>query len=124
MKRRRAGGFASVGAFDCEFPGTAWFGQDVLWLAPRPGEPFRALTRAVSAAFPGYLPYGGAYDGVVPHLTVGDRAVGEIAELRAAEADIVRALPVRAHISQVWLMTGTTTPGSWHAVAELLLAAG
>jgi 2'-5' RNA ligase len=62
----------SVSAFDCEFATTAWFGEEVVWLAPQPDGPFRALTRAVSAAFPGYLPYGGAYDDVVPHLTVGD----------------------------------------------------
>jgi len=43
---------ASVGSFDCEFAGTKWFGQDVLWLAPEPDEPFRALTRAVRAPVP------------------------------------------------------------------------
>ena len=31
-----AAAVASVGAFDCEFAVTAWFGSDVLWLAPRP----------------------------------------------------------------------------------------
>lgn len=52
---------ASMGAFGCQFLATGWFGPDVLWLAPEPGEPFRTLTRAVAAAFPGYPPYGGAY---------------------------------------------------------------
>jgi hypothetical protein len=32
----------SVSAFDCEFGATGWFDEDVLWLAPHPGEPFRA----------------------------------------------------------------------------------
>ncbi len=114
----------SVSAFDCEFPATGWFGEEVIWLAPRPDEPFRALTRAVSAGFPGYLPYGGAYDDLVPHLTVGDRAVGGSAELRAAEADVLRALPIQARVSRVWLMTGSTAAGSWRTVAELPLAAG
>jgi hypothetical protein len=50
----------SVSVFECEFAATAWFGEEVVWLAPRPDERFRALTQAVSAAFPGYLPYGGA----------------------------------------------------------------
>jgi hypothetical protein len=45
-----AAALASAGAFDCEFPDTAWFGSDVLWLAPRPAAPFRALTRAVTAS--------------------------------------------------------------------------
>lgn len=42
----------SISAFDCGFPATGWFGQEVLWLAPQSDEPFRALTQAVSAAFP------------------------------------------------------------------------
>ena len=37
-----AAAVAPVSAFDCEFSVTAWFGSDVLWLAPRPDEPFRA----------------------------------------------------------------------------------
>lgn len=112
----------SVAAFDCLFSGTAWFGEDVMWLAPRPDEPFRALTRAVSAAFPGYLPYGGAHDEPIPHLTVGDRPPGGVADLRAAEAEVVTALPVRTRVSRAWLMTGTREPDSWHTVAELPLA--
>ena len=114
----------SVSAFSCKFAATAWFGQEVIWLAPRPDEPFRALTQAVSAAFPGYLPYGGAHDDVVPHLTIGDRPADGVTELQAAEADVLRWLPIQARISQVWLMTGNPAPGSWHTVAELPLAAG
>ena len=45
-------------------------------------------------------------------------------ELQAAEADVLRWLPIQARISQVWLMTGNPAPGSWHTVAELPLAAG
>jgi 2'-5' RNA ligase superfamily protein len=119
-----AGAVGSVRAFGCEFAATAWFGEEAVWLAPRPDEPFRALTRAVSAAFPGYLPYGGAYDEVIPHLTIGDRPAGGVTELRAAEADVLRWLPIQARISRAWLMTGNAAPGSWQTVAELPLAAG
>lgn len=115
---------ASVGAFGCQFLATGWFGPDVLWLAPDPGEPFRALTRAVAAAFPGYPPYGGAHADAVPHLTVGERPAGGVADLRAAEAEVLPALPVSAQVSRVWLMTGADAPGSWRTVAELPLAAG
>jgi 2'-5' RNA ligase len=114
----------SVTAFDCEFPATAWFGQEVVWLAPQPAEPFRALTRAVSAAFPDYPPYGGGYDDVVPHLTIGYRPAGEVTELLEAEADVLRWLPVQAHISRVWLMTGRAATGSWQTIAELPLTTG
>ena len=54
-----AAAVASVSAFGCEFAVTSWFGDNVLYLAPWPDEPFRALTRAVCAAFPGYLPSRG-----------------------------------------------------------------
>jgi 2'-5' RNA ligase len=112
---------ASVPAFGCQFAGTAWFGDEVVWLAPRPDAPFRALTRAVSAAFPGYRPYGGAYDDSVPHLTIGQRPAAEVAELRAAEAAVLPALPIRARVSRVWLMSGRTEPAGWSVVAELPL---
>jgi 2'-5' RNA ligase len=112
----------SVAAFDCQFPATAWFGEDVVWLAPRPDEPFRALTRAVRAAFPGYLPYGGRHDDPVPHLTIGDQPPGGVAALRAAEADVLTALPVRTRVSRAWLMSGGRERGSWRTLAELSLA--
>ena len=111
-----------MSAFDCQFPAAAWFGQEVMWLAPRPEQPFRSLTHAVSAAFPGYQPYGGVHDDVIPHLTVGDRPPGGAADLRAAEADLLPALPVSARISRVWLMCGASTPDSWRTVAEFPLA--
>jgi len=117
-----AAAVATVSAFGCEFCATSWFGEDVLYLAPRPDEPFRALTRAVCAAFPGYLPYGGAFADTIPHLTVGERPAGGVADLLAAEAAVLPELPVRAQVSRVWLMAGGSTPGSWHTLAELPLA--
>lgn len=119
-----AAAVASVAAFDCEFAGTRWFGDRVVWLAPRPDGPFRALTAAVSAAFPQFPPYGGAHDDVVPHLTVGISAAGDDERLRAAEASVLAALPVRARVSRAWLMTGASVPGGWSTVAELPLAGG
>jgi 2'-5' RNA ligase superfamily len=113
---------ATVSAFGCEFGATSWFGEDVLYLAPRPDEPFRALTRAVCAAFPGYLPYGGAFADTIPHLTIGERPAGGVAELRAAEAAVVPLLPVRSRVDRVWLMAGSAVPGSWRTLTELPLA--
>ena len=76
------------------------------------------------AAFPDYPPYGGGYDDVVPDLTVGYRPAGEVTELLEAEADVLRRLPVQAHISRVWLMTGRAAPGSWQTIAERPLTTG
>jgi hypothetical protein len=118
-----AGAVTSVGAFGCEFGDTAWFGEDVLWLAPRPSAPFLALTRAVGAAFPGYLPYGGAHADPVPHLTIGERPAGGVAALRAAEAAVRPQLPVRAQTNRVWLMT-RRSPGDWRILAEFPLGTG
>jgi hypothetical protein len=111
----------SVPGFACRFPGTDWFGEDVLWLAPEPAGPFRALTAAVHAAFPRYPPFGGAFAEVIPHLTVGDRPEGGIAALRAAEAQVRPKLPVHAQVSHAWLMTGTRAPDSWQLLAAFPL---
>jgi len=88
---------APVRAFDCRFPATGWFGQDVLWLAPRPAGRFRAVTRAVPAAFPGCLPYGGAYQDAVPHLTVGDRPAGSRGPAGSRDRTAARPAHHRAH---------------------------
>jgi hypothetical protein len=100
-----------VPAFECTFARAGWFGEDVLWLAPEPGRPFRALTTALHAAFPEYPPFGGVHLDVVPHLTVGDRPPGGLVALEAAEADVCPALPVRTFVSHAWLMTGTQARG-------------
>ncbi len=42
-----AAAVGSVAAFDCRFPRTRWFGEDVLWLDPEPAEPFGELIAAV-----------------------------------------------------------------------------
>jgi len=56
----------------------------VLYLAPDPAQPFIALTESVVARFPECPPYGGAYPGDTPHLTIastGDpETVNEIAQ--------------------------------------------
>jgi len=116
-----AAAVASVRAFECEFARVCWFGEDVVWLAPEPAEPFRALTNIVYAAFPQFPPFGGVYADVVPHLTVGDRPGGGSAALRAAEAEVTPALPVRTQVRHAWLMTGTQALASWRVVAELPL---
>jgi 2'-5' RNA ligase len=74
-----------------------------LWLAPRPAEPFLALTGAVTERWPECPPYGGEFESVVPHLTVGD-AVDPDA-LADVVADVAPGLPVTSRIEEVALMT-------------------
>lgn len=109
---------ARVSAFECDFTSVEWFGDDVVWLAPEPSEPFRALTLAVWDRFPECPPYSGAFPEVVPHLTVGSTRLGDRADLvRAAEA-VRGRLPFRVTVDRVRLIAGTDSASSWRTVAE------
>jgi len=111
----------SVDAFPAEFERCEWFGDEVLWLAPEPAQPFRNLTAAVWREFSQYPPYGGAYDDVVPHLTVGERRRGSAADLQDAEVAVSACLPIRAHIDRAVLIAGAPEPDSWRTVHEFPL---
>lgn len=108
-------------AFECVFSRVAWFGEDVLWLAPDPAEPFRALTHRVWRAFPECPPYGGEHPDVVPHLTIGSTRRADVAALRKAAAEVEGALPIRAAVDRARLIAGNTRPDSWRTVAEFVL---
>jgi hypothetical protein len=108
-----------VKGFDYAFERTSWFDEDVLWLAPLPAEPFRALTRAVCAAFPAYPPYGGRHDGSVPHATVGDS--GTPSALRASEELLQDELPLSGSATDVVLLA-QSEDGSWRRWTSCPLA--
>ena len=110
-----------VASFECRFERTRWFGEDVLWLDPNPAEPFRRLTEAVGAAFPECPPYGGAFDEVVPHLTVAERRFADLATLKGVERDVLAGLPLVAPIERFLLIAGTQAPNSWTILSELRL---
>ncbi|MQA35017.1 2'-5' RNA ligase family protein [Modestobacter roseus] len=114
---------AGLPAFDCVLDHTAWFGEEVLWLAPADDEPFRRLTEAVVAAFPDHPPYRGAHGAdPKPHLSLAERRLGDEAGLRRVEETITGQLPIRSRIGTVSLFAGTREPDSWHVVAEFPLA--
>jgi hypothetical protein len=118
--------FAAEATFEVEFRRSQWFGEDVLWLAPEDPRPFVALTEAVASAYPQWQPYGGAFETVIPHLTVGDitEASGHVSsrdELRAAEAALVGRLPLRDVADRVLLMAGKQEPNSWRVLEEFRL---
>jgi 2'-5' RNA ligase len=121
LVRRLAAAVATVPAFECSFAGCGWFDEDVLWLAPQPDEPFRALTTAVWSAFPDHPPYEGEYDDLQPHLTVAQRGDGGVAELREIEAVVVPRLPITTRVDRVSLIAGSQDPDSWSVVAMLPL---
>jgi 2'-5' RNA ligase len=61
-------------AFDYRLTGVAVFADGATYLTPEPAEPFIALTNAVAARWPEHPPYGGAFETVIPHLTVSTSA--------------------------------------------------
>jgi 2'-5' RNA ligase len=122
--RRLAATVGRVGAFDCTFERCAWFGEDVLWLAPDPSRPFRDLTDAVWSEFPQHPPYEDAVDDVVPHLTVAERSRGSLEELRDVERAVRHAPPITTYVDRVALIAGRPEADSWHTVQELRLWTG
>lgn len=119
---RLLGAVRDVPSFDCVFSRCAWFRDELLWLAPDPDEPFRALTAALWRAFLDHPPYGGAYADVVPHLTIGRATAAQLGSLQAAASEVQGHLPIRTHIRSVLLMAGSPEPDSWSVVTEFPLA--
>ncbi|GID28062.1 2'-5' RNA ligase family protein [Paractinoplanes brasiliensis] len=111
---------ASVPAFFCTLAEVCWFADRVVWLAPRPAQPFLALTAAVTARFPAAQPYQGQFDEVVPHLTLGhDHPAGELA---AAARAVGEHLPIHARVTAMRLVTGVPEQGlSWSVREEFAL---
>jgi 2'-5' RNA ligase len=95
--------FAACDGFDFTLSEVRWFDDRVVYLAPSPVVAFRALTSAVTAKFPEYPPYEGAFDEVQPHVTVAEDARGVL--MRAAGWLVKHRLPITGQVTDVWLMT-------------------
>ena len=98
--------FGDVTPFTFALTSVASFPGGVTYLSPEPASPFRQLTLELWRRFPEYPPYGGAFDEVVPHLTV-PVAPGEHAE--TVRFELQSRLPVTAHAreaSLVWYEPG------------------
>lgn len=104
-------------AFDVAFEETARF-EDILYLVPSPQDPFAELTQALVRRFPDWPPYGGKFDGILPHLTV---AQGDAATLDAAERDVVSHLPVHARATHAVMLT-EVQPARWELQATFAFA--
>jgi 2'-5' RNA ligase len=85
----------------------------VLYLAPEPAEPFRALTLAIWQRWPEPPPYGGRHAEIIPHLCVAQ--VADLQQLdtvaRRFAPKAAAMLPIRAIAAEVALMD--TRSGRW-----------
>lgn len=111
--------FADVSGFRFRLDRTNWFGDEVLWLAPRDPGPFRALTLRVFQAYPAFPPFGGQFADVVPHLTIGHEH--PLDDLRIAEDSVQARLPIEASATAVTLMTQQSAGGRWAKAAAFAL---
>jgi hypothetical protein len=102
--------FTGFAAFDVVFARTRRFPDGVLYLEPEPSARFSQLIHAVWTRFPGRPPYGGAFETVIPHLTIVDCAAGDLchdaeATMDQAERAVTPRLPIRARAEEVRLYT-------------------
>lgn len=112
--------FAAVPRFAFRLDRTSWFGQEVVWLAPSDPGPFRMLTQRVAEAFPAYPPYSGEFEGLTPHLTIGDSH--PVDDLRAAEESVRPLLPIVGEVAAVSLITQEIAGGQFSRAATFPLA--
>lgn len=121
--RRLTALFSSFRGFAVSGERTGWFDDTVLFVEPVDPVPVIALTEAVHAAFPAYPIYGGAFDQVVPHLTIGHDQSPD--GLRAAERAVRDRLPFRQWVDHVELWSGpalaTAPAGSWRHQRDYFL---
>jgi 2'-5' RNA ligase len=118
---RAAAAIARTTAFDVELNTATTFDptpttEGVVWLAPEPAAPFVSMTEALVDAFPGYLPYDGLHDTVLPHLTLANVDVDVTALLTATRP----ALPFTRRVEFAAVLVEDAA-GRWRIAHELPL---
>jgi 2'-5' RNA ligase len=118
---RLAGVIGREPAFDVELASVAAFpasgdSAGVVYLPPDPAEPFVRLTRAIWAEWPDHPPYEGAFDEVIPHLTIAEGS----SRLAEVEAVARAALPLRQRVEEAWVIV-EGADGRWRRLARLAL---
>lgn len=110
----------AIPSFGYRFSRTAWFDDRVLYLAPDDDAPFRELTERIHAAFPGFPPFEGLFEDVVPHLTVGHEQ--PLPHLEEAEHDVRQHLPIAGHAAEVLLLAQDEPGGRWRTAQRFPLS--
>jgi 2'-5' RNA ligase superfamily len=97
--------FSRFSAFDFVLDRIESFEDGTRWLRPVPSTPFVDLTSAVEQRWPDHPPYEGAFDEVIPHLTIGATDV---------------PLPIRCRATEILLLV-EHEDGSWSTVRSFAL---
>jgi 2'-5' RNA ligase len=100
VRRALAGIAAAVEPFDVRFAAVGRF-PGVVWLMPEPAARFTALTEAIATRYPEYPPYEGAFDEVIPHLTLVENATAPLDDIAAAAQ---RHLPFTSRVAAMELL--------------------
>jgi hypothetical protein len=119
--RRLSALFATTPARRYELVAARRFTRGVLYLAPDPETFLREMTRRIWATYPHRPPYGGAFQDVIPHLTVAQAA--DPAVLDEVEAAVAPGLPIAASATEAWLML-QGGDGRWQAGHRFPLGGG
>ena len=85
--------FAPFAAFDFALDRVERWDDGIVWLHPEPSQPFEDLTAAVWKRWPDHPPYEGAFDVVIPHLTVSETPI-----------DVQVELPISSRVREVTLI--------------------
>jgi 2'-5' RNA ligase len=88
---------AAVEPFDVRFEAVGRF-PGVVYLVPGPDRPFTAMTEAIARRFPEHQPYDGAFDEVIPHLTLVESATAPLDQIAVAAQ---RHLPFTCRVATI-----------------------
>jgi len=106
--------FNETPPFDFELGRVKWFATEVVYLEPTKSDAFRSITEAIQDAFPEFHPYEGAFESVIPHVTLSEH--GSLAERRVLGRHAPQYLPISSRASRTWLMSNERVPDRWSIV--------
>jgi 2'-5' RNA ligase len=115
-RRELASIAADTEPFDVTFASVGRF-PNVVYLMPEPSRPFARLTAAVFARFPAFPPYEGAFEEVIPHLTVAESTSAPHDEIALEAAAL---MPIRHRITTLEVLV-EGAEGRWHGHWRLRL---
>jgi hypothetical protein len=123
VRRSAAMLFGSIPGFAYRFEAVGRFEDATVYLEPQPADRFVDLIDRVAARWPECPPYGGGFETIVPHLTVGDFLTGADADtlFSATDAALRKARGIRGVANDVVLLV-KDEHGQWSVDSRFPLA--